>query len=206
MILDVKFVLIGFLLIASLIPLYIYRREIYKKINKKGNIKAFLKDVEIYLKSNHPRINFDFSIISKYKNEKDIHVQEALIIEDFINQFVNYEYELTTQNPVAKEKLWSSYDMNSKVVSEEKRPNDWARRKETAWNRDHGKCNRCGTKTKLVDAQILLARQTKDGGGFNLENLVVLCSDCSKVIRTANKQKIGKDLNISEKLIKKVEP
>ncbi|RXK07133.1 hypothetical protein [Halarcobacter bivalviorum] len=205
MVLDLRFVFIGFLVIASLIPLYIYRKEIYKRFYKTGSIKAFLKDCEIYLVSNFPKISFDFNCYLKYENEKDIRIKETLIVEDFVNQFIAHEYELTTQNSVAKELLWGGYEANSRLIKDNKRPTDWAQRKETAWNREAGKCNRCGTKTKLIDSQALLAKQMKDGGGFNLENIVILCSDCSKIIRSENKQRTAKDLNLTYNLMKKVE-
>ncbi|RXJ90518.1 HNH endonuclease [Arcobacter sp. CECT 8983] len=205
MILDLKYVLIGFLIIASIIPLYIYRKQIYRRLYKKGSTKGFMKDCEIYLVSNHPKIPFDFSIEKKYRDEKDIRVKETLIVEDFINQYLEYEYDLITQKSVPKESLWAGYEANSRLIKDNKRPIDWAKRKEAAWNRDKGLCNRCGTKIKLVDAQVLLAKQMKDGGGFNLENIVILCTDCAKVIKSANKQKTAKDLNITYKLMKKVE-
>ena len=205
MILDLKFVLLGFLIIALIIPLYIYRKEIYKRVYKKGSTKGFLKDCEIYLVSNHPNITFNFNIVSKYEDEKDIRIKETLIVEDFVNQYIEYEYELRTQRTLPKESLWGGYDANSILIKDNKRPVDWARRKEAAWNRDNGKCNRCGIKTKLVDSQALLARQMKDGGGFNLENIVILCSDCSKTVKSDNKQRTAKDLNLTYNLMKKVE-
>ncbi len=205
MVLDLKYILIGFLIIGSIIPLYFYREAIYRRLYKKGSIKAFMKDCEIYLVSNHPKIPFDFNIEEKYQDEKDIRVKETLIVEDFVNQYLEYEYELTTQTSLPKESLWGGYEANSRLVKDNKRPTDWARRKEAAWNRDNGKCNRCGTKTKLVDSQALLAKQMKDGGGFNLENIVILCSDCAKVIKSENKQRTAKDLNLTYKLMKKVE-
>jgi len=205
MILDLKFVLLGFLIIALIIPLYIYRKEIYKRVYKKGSTKGFLKDCEIYLVSNHPNITFNFNIVSKYEDEKDIRIKETLIVEDFVNQYIEYEYELRTQKTLPKESLWGGYDANSILIKDNKRPVDWARRKEAAWNRDNGKCNRCGIKTKLVDSQALLARQMKDGGGFNLENIVILCSDCSKIVKSDNKQRTAKDLNLTYNLMKKVE-
>ncbi|NVJ53959.1 MAG: HNH endonuclease [Campylobacteraceae bacterium] len=205
MVLDLKYVLIGFIIIGSLIPLYIYRKEIYKRFYKKGSTKGFMKDCEIYLVSNHPKIKFNFNIEKKYEDEKDIRIKETLIVEDLISQYIEYDYELITQKSVPKEVLWGGYEANSRLIKDNKRPSDWAKRREVAWNRDKGKCNRCGIKTKLVDAQVLLAKQMKDGGGFNLENIVVLCSDCAKVIKSENKQKTAKDLNITYNLMKKVE-
>lgn len=205
MILEFEYTIIGFVIIASLIPLYIYRKEIYKRVYKKGSTKTFMKDCEIFLVSNYPKIKFDFNIESKYQEDEDIRIKQTLLAEDFVNQFINHEYELSTQDSVSKDKLWGGYEAASRPVKGDKRPSDWARRKQTAWNRDSGKCNRCGTKTKLIDSQVLLAKQVEDSGGFNLENIVILCSDCAKVVKSQDIQKISKDLIITDKLMNKVQ-
>lgn len=205
MILDVKFVLSGLIIIIILIPLYIYRKEIYNSFYKQGNIKQFLRNVDAYLSSTYPKIRFDFSKLEEsVEEEKDIRIKETLIVEELVRQFAYYEYELNTQATVSKDKLWSSYDTNSKLVKDNKLPIDWNQRKEAAWIRDKNKCNRCGNKTKLVDAQALLAKQMKNGGGFNMENIVILCHDCSRVMKSANIERTRKDLNILDNLMRKV--
>ncbi|WP_157840859.1 hypothetical protein [Halarcobacter anaerophilus] len=44
----------------------------------------------------------------------------------------------------------------------------------------------------------------KDGGGFNLENIVILCNDCSRIIKSSNLEKTRKDLNLLDKLMGKI--
>lgn len=44
----------------------------------------------------------------------------------------------------------------------------------------------------------------KNGGGFNLENIVILCNDCSRVIRSENLEKTRKDLKILDNLMRRV--
>ena len=205
MILDLGFIIFGSIIILALIPLYIYREEIYNKFRKTGNIKVFIRDVDTYLSIHYPKINFEFSsILKKVEDEKDIRVKEILIVEDLVKQFSNYEYELTTQKSIAKDKLWSSYNTNSTLLKDNKFPVDWNQRKEAAWIRDRNKCNRCGNKIKLLDAQVLLAKQMKNGGGFNLENIVILCSDCARVIRSSNIERTSKDLIILDNLMRRV--
>lgn len=204
MILDLKFVITGFILILALIPLYIYRKEIYAKFAKEGNINIFIREIDAFLTLHYPKFNFNFDIIEKLDEEADIRRKEILIVEDIVKQFATYEYELNTQATVDKDKLWKSYDSNSKLQKDNKFPIDWPQRKETAWMRDAGKCDRCGTKTKLVDAQPLLAKQMKNGGGFNLENIVILCNDCSRILRTSNIEKTRKDLHILDNLMRRV--
>ena len=204
MVLDVTFVIFGSLIILALIPLYIYRKEIYKRFAKKGNIKTFLRDVDAYLTAHYPKIRFEYSILKDLDDELDIKRKEILIVEDLVRQFAYQEYELSTQKTVPKDKLWNGYDQNSKLIKDNKLPIDWPQRKEAAWFREEGKCNRCGTKSKLVDTNVLLAKQMRNGGGFNLENLVILCNDCSRVIKSANLEKTRKDLNILDNLMRKV--
>jgi len=205
MVLDFKFIISGILIILALIPLYIYRKTIFKHFYKKGDIKSFIKGLSIILRQDYPKIPFNFNILDRYKDEKDIRIQETLIVEDFVRQFCNYEYQLDTQASVAKEKLWSTYDQNCALKKDNKYPSDWNQRKEAAWSRDHKKCNRCGTTVKLADAQTLLAKQMKDGGGFNLENIVILCNDCTRVIKSSNIENTVKDLHILDSLMRKVQ-
>ena len=203
--LDLKFVIFGLIITFALIPLYIYRKEIYNKFVKPGDIKIFIKDVDAYLSLQHPKIKFDTSkILKKVEDEKDIRRKEILIVEDLIKQFVNHEYELSTQKLISKDKLWNNYDQNSKLLKDNKFPIDWNQRKEVAWIRDKNKCNRCGTKIKLIDAQALLAKQMKNGGGFNLENIVILCSDCARIIKSSNIEKTSRDLIVLDNLMKRV--
>lgn len=204
MVLDLQFIIFGLIIIGSLIPLYIYREKVFKHFYKKGNIKMFINNVDAYLSTTHPKIPFDFSIVSKFEEEKDIRIKETLIVEELVKQFANYEYELKTQRTVGKDKLWSGYDSNSKLLKDNKFPVDWQQRKEAAWMRDNNKCNRCNTRTKLIDTHILLAKQMKNGGGFNLENLVVLCSDCSRIVKSSNIERTAKDLHILDNLMRKV--
>lgn len=204
MILDIKFIILGLLIISSLIPLYIYRKEIYQRLYKQGDIKKFIRDVDSYLSAHYPKINFNFNIVDKVEDEKDIRIKETLIVEDLVGQFAYHEYELYTQKSIPKDKIWKGYDTNSKLLKDNKLPIDWQQRKEAAWFREEGKCNRCGTKSKLVDSNALLAKQMRNGGGFNLENIVILCKDCTRVIKSSNLERTRKDLAILDNLMRKV--
>ncbi|MCP4969018.1 MAG: HNH endonuclease [Arcobacter sp.] len=205
MVLDLQFIIFGSIIILSLVPLYIYREKVFKKFYKSNNdIKFFLENIAIYLSATYPKIPFRNNNFKKYTKENNMRTQEILIIEELVKQYVNYEYELKTQKSIPKEKLWSSYEKNSKLLKDNKLPIDWQQRKETACLRDNNKCNRCGTKIKSSNANILLAKQMKNGGGFNLENIVVLCPDCTKILKSSNLEKTSRDLNILDNLMKKV--
>ncbi len=204
MVLDFKFIIAGIFIIACLIPLYIYRERIFKRFYKKGDINHFIKNLDSYLRVKYPKINFNFSKLKKLvENEKDIRIQEVLIVENLVQQFAYYDYELNTQKSIPSDKLWSSYMANSKLLKDNKLPLDWQQRKKAAWLRDNNQCNRCGTKISLMDSHALLAKQMKNGGGFNLENIVILCNDCTRIIKSSNIERTKKDLNILDQLMEK---
>lgn len=198
------FVISGLIIIALLIPLYIYRKEIYSKFVREGSIKHFLRDIDAYLSLHHPKFKYNLDIVKKLDNEKDVRRKKILIVEYIIRQFAEYEYELKTQRPVSKEMLWGGYDQNSVLLKDNKLPIDWNQRKKAAWTRDKCRCNRCGKKTTIDNSQALLAKQMKNGGGFNLENIVILCNDCSRIIKSSNIEKTSKDLHILENLLRRV--
>lgn len=204
MILETDFTIIGLIIIVLLLPLYIYRKRLFKRFYTSGNSVEFVKEIYLYLKNNHPKIKFDFNQIKKFVSEKDIQRQQILMAEELGKQFIQFEYEFTTQPSIKEEHLWSSYHQNSKLQKDNKYPNDWSQRKELAWIRDKKQCNRCGFAMPLANANALLVKQMKHGGGFNLENIVILCSDCSRIVRSSNPEKLSKDLHVVENLLKKV--
>ena len=200
MILDFTFVLFSSLLIACLIPLYIYRQRVFAFAYKTGDLEFFIKDLKLHMQENHPKINFDYSIIQKTKDEKDIRIRETLIVEDIINQFYYFEYEKNTQNGVSRDKLWTGYE--EKSFSNPKTPNDWQERRELAWQRDKNKCNRCGTKIKIEDVFTTFAKDIAKGGGYNFENIIILCSDCNKILNAKNPKSTIASLNLNDDLMK----
>lgn len=197
--LDVEFVIYASLLIGCLIPLYIYRKRLLQFKESNGDINLFLRDLRNYLSTHHPKIKFDFSIIDKTINEKDRKIRETLIVEDIITQFVDYEYNKTTQSSVSKEKLWVGYDEKSK--SDLKLPSDWKQRKEMAWLRDNGKCDRCGNKVLLKNAYSQFAKEIENGGGYNFENIITLCNDCNLILKKQDSKVNISSTEIYDKLM-----
>ncbi|WP_052502678.1 hypothetical protein [Halarcobacter anaerophilus] len=129
MVLDITFTVIGSFLILSLIPLYIYRKEIYRKFSKAGDTKTLINDLKSYLSANCPKIKFDYNVLKKFEKESDIRVKQTLIVEELIKQFAYFQYEMNTQKSVPHNMLWSSYDQNSKLLKDNKLPKDWTQRK-----------------------------------------------------------------------------
>lgn len=200
--LDSTFIILASLLIACLIPLYIYRRKVFSFSYKTGDLDLFIKDLKEYMQRNHPKMSFDYSIIEKTKDEKDIRIKETLIVEDIINQFYYYDYEKETQKDIPREKHWTGYE--EKSFSNPKVPSDWKERRKLAWQRDENKCNRCGTKIRLEDTFTTFAKDISKGGGYNFENIIILCSDCNKVINSQNPKNGIASLQLNESLMKYV--
>lgn len=203
MVLDIEFIIFSSILIGAIIPLYIYRQKIFSFAYKTGSMEIFIRDVKLHLKKDHPKINFDYSIIEKTSDEKDIRVRQTIIVEDLVSQYFTYDYLKVTQGTIAKDKLWTNYEEKSK--SNAKTPSDWSQRRELAWNRDHEKCNRCGTKSKLNDSMNIFVKDISDGGGYNVENIITLCSDCYRIINSKNHANTMATLNLHDKLMVFVE-
>ncbi len=201
MVLGTDFSILASLLIACLIPLYIYREKIFSaKYENNGSFTLFLKDIKSHMQNNHPKIHIEYStIIEKTKNELSLEIRETLIVEEVVKQFFNFEYLKRTQTTVQKEKLWANY--TDKSLSNSKYPSDWTQRKEAAWRRDNKCCNRCGINIDLKDTHTNFVREIKDGGGYNLENIIILCSDCNKILTSTNPKNTMASLILSDKLM-----
>jgi hypothetical protein len=198
--LDINFTIASILLISSLLPLYIYRKKIFAFKYKKGdNLPLFIKDLKLHMTQHHPKIKIDYSIIGKSENEDDLKIRETLIVEDIVQQFFNYNYQKKTQKSVEKEKLWLNY--MEKSNSNPKYPNDWSQRKELSWKKDNKCCNRCGDRIALDSTYTNFVKDIKDGGGYNFENIVILCSDCNKILNSTNDKNTISSLALNDILM-----
>lgn len=177
--LNIEFVIYASLLIALILPLYFYRQRIFSFAYKTGDLEFFLQDLKLHMKKEHPKIHFDYSIVEKTKDEKDIRTREILILEDIVNQFHTFQYTRKTQGLISKDLLWVNYAEKSK--SNPKKPNDWASRRKLAWVRDEKRCNRCGTQIADYNYYTTFAKPVEKGGGYNFENLITLCNDCYRI-------------------------
>lgn len=197
--LDIDFIVYSCLLLASLIPLYIIGDKIIAARKTDENFQLFLKDLKIHLAQHHSKINFNFSIIEKAKKENDMKVREAIIVENIVNQFFYFEYLPSTQDTVSRDKLWQGYEDKSKSSS--KYPSDWTQRKELAWKRDDKRCDRCGQELSLKSTYTHFAKKIEEGGGYNLENIIILCQDCNNVLNSKNPKSTITALSLYEKLM-----
>ncbi|MDD3056589.1 MAG: HNH endonuclease signature motif containing protein [Aliarcobacter sp.] len=200
MILDLNYIIFSSLIIACLLLLYIYKEKIFK-IKSKDNeaFSLFLKDLKFYMLQHHPKIDIDYRIVEKTKNEEDMELRQTLIIESVIKQFFNFPYQNETQASIPREKLWINYEEKSK--SNPKYPSDWALRKEFAWKRDNKNCNRCGNEINIDEAYTSFVKEINDGGGYNLENIMTLCVNCNKIVNSKNPNTTISSLDLNDKLM-----
>ena len=153
---------------------------------KLDKFQLFLDLVNSYLKREYPSINFDLSFYKEKKEEDNLKVQKATLIAEVIRQFADFHWEKKTQKSVKKEILWSGYGVNSQPSK--KIPQDFLRRKELVFFREEGICNRCGNiMDKIQKSSIILAQESGENGGYNIENLILLCSSCYNLTQNQDK-------------------
>ena len=153
---------------------------------KLDKFQLFLDLVNSYLKREYPSINFDLSFYKDKKEEDNLKVQKAMLIAEVIRQFADFHWEKKTQKSVKKEILWSGYGVNSQP--NKKIPQDFLRRKELVFFREEGICNRCGNiMDKIQKSSIILAQESGENGGYNIENLILLCSSCYNLTQNQDK-------------------
>ena len=201
--LGTSFNIAAVLLILCLLPLYIYRKRILGRFTKSESFHLFLSDVKSHLSKYHPKIKIDYSIIEKTKNEQNLILRENIIVENIVQQFFDYPYKKETQNSIPKDKLWVNYI--EKSISNPKYPNDWIQRKEQAWKRDGKACCRCAQIITFDNTFSTFAKDIKDGGGYNFENIIILCSDCNKILNSMNPKNTISSLILNDKLMSFVE-
>lgn len=199
--LGYDFIILSAIIIISLLPLYLYRKVIFKKYYKNKDFTGFMKDLQIYFQTHHPKIPIKITHDNKNDHE-NFDLKKDLIIEDALNQFIDYEYEKKTQSPVKKELLWSSYEKDS-IPQKNAAPKDLQRRKELILTRDKNACSRCGKIVKKDNSMLITIKDIKAGGTYHFENLTILCQDCNKVVNSDGSKKVLKDLLVYTQLFKK---
>jgi len=176
--------------------LYYFREKIFRFYYKKFDVNTILQNIKNYLETNHPFIEFNFEILNKSKTEQNPEIRIAMVIDNLVSQFINAKFDTTKLSlNISQDKLWDSYTFNSTPVKS-KLPNDWAKRKVVALQRDNNTCQRCGINLKADKAKLHIIHPIKDGGKYYLDNLVILCNDCDKISSKANTNY----LDIKEKL------
>ena len=202
MILGLDYIFISSIIILSFIPLYIYRKKVFKFLYNKDDLLHFLKDLKNYTQITFPKIKFDFSKIDLSDKSLAPDIQKVLIIENILNQYIEFKFVKKTQINIKKELLWGSYELDS-IPKKNSIPKDLSKRKELSLSRENHKCKRCGKSIKANSSMLLLIKAIENGGTYHFENLTVVCSDCNKIINSKNPSKLLKDLLIYDLLIDK---
>lgn len=196
---NLIFTLVFILLIILLVFLYFYRKKPTSiKYKNTDDLDLFLRDLNLYMQHNHPKININYSFIEKMKNENNLDIKEVMIIENIVEQFINFKYSKNTQRGLPKDSYWANY-LEKSISS--KLPNDWLLRRDYAWRRDNKCCNRCGKNIELNESYTIFVNDIKSGGGYHLENLITLCVDCNKILNTDNSKNIISSLPLNDKLL-----
>ena len=182
--LGLDYIISSSVIIASIVPVYIYRKKIFPFAYKTDGFTDFVKELKNYLKRTYPKFSFNFSIIGKTTDQQDVRVRQSLIVEDIISQLINHTHKIDTQDSVTKDKLWIGYDEYSKPA--QRKPSDWKKRRLLVWKRDGEVCTRCTKAVKFDEAITSQVRSTDLGGGFNIENLFTVCQDCNLILNKDN--------------------
>jgi len=195
--LTIGFLLFFVLILAILLILYISRgkKSLPLKYKNDDNFNLFLKDLKLYLEHHHPKIDFNYHVIGNTIHEKKEEMRELLVIENIVEQFYNHKYQKVSQSDIPREKYWPNYIEKS---NSEKLPNDWPLRKESVWRRDNKCCNRCGKVMTLDETYTCFVKDIRSGGGYNFENIIILCVDCNKIV---NLKSTYSSLTLNDKLM-----
>jgi hypothetical protein len=184
------------LIVVIFVLLYYFRKDIFKFYYKQSNFDIFIENIKIYLLKNHSKIDFNFKIIEDTASEPNPQARCFSIADKLISQFINHNFDTQTLSlNIKQNQLWDSYTFNS-TPHGTKLPDDWAQRKSIALQRDKNICQRCGIKTKPENAQLYTILPISQGGKYYLENLIIVCRDCEKVLTHNN----IKYLNIKDEL------
>lgn len=202
MILGLDYIFLSSIIILLIIPLYIYRKKVFKFLYNKDDLPSFLQNFKTFTQIIFPKIKFDFSKIDISDKSLAPDVQKVLVIENILNQYIEYKYIKKTQINIKKELLWGSYELDS-IPRKNSTPKDLSKRKELTLSRDNNKCNRCGKSIKTNTSMLLLIKPIENEGTYHFENLTIVCNDCYRIINNINPSKILKDLVIYDILIKK---
>lgn len=193
-------IVLVFIAIFILLIILIYFMKKSKIKIKDDYFDIFLKNIKLYMKVNHPKIELNFSFLNSFTNQSK-KSKQTLVIQEVLSQFYDYSYTKETQKSIPKSKLWQNFVENPK---NDRLPTDWAMRKEFAFNRDKNLCNRCNHLIKDVkDAQTSFVKDIDNGGSYSFENIIIFCPNCKKVVDSnTSKDNVISSLELYDELLK----
>jgi hypothetical protein len=170
---------------------FAFRKKIFKRFYQDESLDNFIDKLTIYLKETYPNIKFNLSIIKVSESEPNPDTRKYMIISDIFNQFSTLKLDkskLPTLTPQSMQ--WQGYVFNCEP-NKNKLPPDWGKRKTALLQRDGKRCIRCSRKLELHSAEVHMIRSLEDGGKYYLENLILVCKDCKKILENDLKKKTG---------------
>lgn len=202
MVLGNDFTFFSLILISALLPLYIYRKKVFKFFYNKDSLPQFLHDVKSFMTQTFPKVKFSTDSIDILDKSVEPSQHKIIIIEKLVTQYANFEYEKTTQKGISKEHLWPTYEIDS-IPKKNTPVKDLAKRKEYLLKRDLNRCSRCAKHVLNDNSTILMIKDVENGGTYHFENLALVCNDCNRIINSKNPSNVIKDLAIYDQLLKK---
>lgn len=198
--LGLDFIFFSLMILAFVLPLYIYKGRVFTLLGlKSDNFQGFLESMKHYLQQTTPYIKYDFSIIDRLHSEPNTLTKELQIIENMCDQFIESTY-VKSPSTLGRNFFWASYIPNSKPIRD-RLPNDWQQRKEILFTIEDGKCQRCGRKITPNDSYLNIRKPIAKGGGYNIENLILSCSDCNIVLNYKQQPNIRNRLDMYDFLL-----
>lgn len=93
--------------------------------------------------------------------------------------FISYKPDFTSDEKIPMES-YSNQSSNRSAQSkiDLRNPPDWDERRKTVYDRDKGRCQRCGVLIPLSKCNIHHKVRRASGGGHSTDNLITLCRDC----------------------------
>jgi hypothetical protein len=151
------------------------------------------------IKTRWPLISFDFptleNLLTKSRTllagypRQDIRRLAKKLLEPIVSKtladFIAHSPEFVSIGNSTLADTPTSFDTQGdqfQAIPVRYNPPDWATRRKCVYDRDRGRCRRCGTAVPLDKCHIHHIVRRAKGGGHSLDNLVVLCRDCHSLM------------------------
>jgi len=106
------------------------------------------------------------------------------VVSTSVKNFINYNPDFIGSGQVVNSLSFvqpSTYGIYFRTANS-RNPPDWAERRRAVYDRDGGRCRRCGITVPLERSHIHHLVRRSEGGSHSLDNLVTLCRDCHSLM------------------------
>lgn len=107
------------------------------------------------------------------------------VVTTAVEDFMNYKPDFLVREQIGGDKVTTKFSAHNDIFRTTKdwrNPPDWAKRRKIVYDRDGGRCRRCGVTISLDKCHIHHIVRRSQGGAHSLENLVTLCRDCHSLM------------------------